>query len=181
MTDDDNAFASIRSCDGCTLCCKIIGIQELESPAGAWCRHCKIGSGCSIYETRPGECRTFRCAYLVDPDLDETWKPNESKIVVMMNTVDNRLEAHVDTHRPHAWKQAPYYAQLKAWSKLVMQHGAQLIVFVGRQRIQILPDRDVDLGPLFEDQVVATRKRAAPIGATYRGRKERRTGSVEWP
>lgn len=143
MTTDSVGFPSIRSCDGCTLCCKVVGIEEIESPAGTWCRHCNIGAGCAIYEQRPGECRTFRCAYLVDASLDERWKPSESKIVLITNTTHKRIEVHVDPHRPNAWKQAPFYAQLKAWSKSSAQNGAQVVVYIAKQAIVVLPDRDV--------------------------------------
>jgi hypothetical protein len=175
MTTESVGYPSIRNCDGCTLCCKIIGIEELDNPAGTWCPHCKIGAGCAIYERRPKECRTFRCAYLVDPALDERWKPSESKIVLITDTTQKRIEAHVDPHRPMAWRLEPVYAQLKTWSRSAVQNGAQVVVFVARHAYVILPDRDVDLGVLDEDDVIVTRTESTIGGIpTYNASKTRR-------
>ena len=71
-----------RSCGSCTMCCKVLGIKELAKPVGKWCSHCDIGKGCKIYDTRPQECQTFHCLWLVDNRLADHWKPDRSKIVI---------------------------------------------------------------------------------------------------
>ena len=43
----------MHSRDGCTACCKILKIRELNKPANTWCKHCNIGVGCGIYDSRP--------------------------------------------------------------------------------------------------------------------------------
>ena len=43
-----------RTCGDCTLCCKVMAIEELAKPVGTWCPHCKPGRGCRIYPDRPG-------------------------------------------------------------------------------------------------------------------------------
>ena len=58
-------------CGGCTLCCKVMGVPSISKPASQWCKHCRTGFGCGIYETRPGECRNFICGYLSIPALPE--------------------------------------------------------------------------------------------------------------
>ena len=55
-----------RACGDCTLCCKVMAIEELAKPAGQWCRHCKPGRGCLIYDSRPAECSAFDCLWLID-------------------------------------------------------------------------------------------------------------------
>jgi len=45
-------------------------IRSLDKPAGKWCDHCAIGSGCKIYEERPQDCRDFHCGYLRLPDKE---------------------------------------------------------------------------------------------------------------
>ncbi|MDB5633206.1 MAG: hypothetical protein JWR49_2061, partial [Tardiphaga sp.] len=30
------------------MCCKVYRIDDLEKPAGKWCVHCAIASGCKI-------------------------------------------------------------------------------------------------------------------------------------
>jgi Fe-S-cluster containining protein len=53
-----------RSCGGCTACCRPFAIKAVEKPANVWCQHCKVGTGCKIYDTRPNACRGFACAWL---------------------------------------------------------------------------------------------------------------------
>lgn len=51
-------------CGGCTMCCKIMGVTELNKPANSWCTKCTKGVGCSVYETRPTSCVEFKCVWL---------------------------------------------------------------------------------------------------------------------
>jgi hypothetical protein len=37
-----------RSCDSCTLCCKLMPVDQHAKPAATWCPHCESGSGCRI-------------------------------------------------------------------------------------------------------------------------------------
>jgi hypothetical protein len=51
-------------CGGCTLCCKLIDIPWMNSPAGEYCRECEINKGCKIYNTTlPKDCKDYQCAY----------------------------------------------------------------------------------------------------------------------
>ncbi len=155
---------SARNCDGCTLCCKVLSIAALDKPQGQWCPHCAVGRTCNIYGSRPDECRTFECSYLVDPRLDPAWEPRRSRIVLVCEAGTNRIVAHVDTSRPDAWRRAPYYAQLKAWSRQAVSARGQVVVYVGRRATVILPDRDVDVGVVGDDEVIVTSGRMTPGG-----------------
>jgi len=53
-----------RACGGCNACCKPFAIPEIGKLTATWCTHCVRGVGCAIYETRPGACRMFACAWL---------------------------------------------------------------------------------------------------------------------
>jgi hypothetical protein len=53
-----------RVCGGCTLCCKVIPVEELGKPAGKRCQHVRSGKGCSIYASRPWSCREWSCLWL---------------------------------------------------------------------------------------------------------------------
>jgi Fe-S-cluster containining protein len=136
---------TVRDCDGCTLCCKVIGVKALGKEMGVWCQHCSPGGGCAIYETRPDECRNFDCGYLLEPSLGPEWKPSESKIVLLTELGGRRIVAHVDTQRPDAWRREPFYSTLKMWAKDNAAVGGQVVVSIGPRRIAILPDRDVEL------------------------------------
>jgi hypothetical protein len=136
---------TVRNCDGCTLCCKVIGVKALEKPMGTWCQHCAPKGGCAIYAERPDECRTFDCGYLLEPSLTPEWKPSESKIVLLTEDGGRRIVAHVDTQRPDAWKREPFYSTLKMWARDNAGVGGQVVVSIGPRRIAILADRDVEI------------------------------------
>lgn len=51
------------NCNGCTLCCKLLNIDSTNSPKNELCKHCEEYKGCTIYKTRPQECKEFNCAY----------------------------------------------------------------------------------------------------------------------
>lgn len=151
-----------RGCGGCTLCCKVLSIEAMGKPAGTWCRECAAGSGCRIYDRRPGECRDYFCAYLTWAGVPEAWKPAKSKIVLDFDPTGRTLRAHVDPARPDAWRAEPYYSQLKAWARVDRR---RVIVIVRGRAIVVLPDRDVDLGVMAPDEVVVTEQRPTPAGA----------------
>jgi hypothetical protein len=58
-----------RACGSCTLCCKVIAVADFDKLPGVWCPHCVRGKGCGIYETRPTDCRTFFCEWMLDKGL----------------------------------------------------------------------------------------------------------------
>lgn len=73
-----------RPCGGCTMCCKLPEVPDLEKPAGVWCRHCNKGKGCTIYAERPEGCRAFMCLWKVMPDFPEEMRPDKSKVLWQM-------------------------------------------------------------------------------------------------
>jgi hypothetical protein len=154
-----------RSCDGCTLCCKIFAIPELAKPRHEWCKHCDVGKGCKVYETRPHTCRDFFCGYLLMPDLPEHWKPSRSRMVLTWESDANRMVINVDGGRPDAWKKEPYYAQIKKWAVAAVRSRGQILLWQGKEAFAILPNRDVFLGPLRTGQGIAIVERRGPGGA----------------
>src|SRR5260370_30581721 len=71
-----------RACGECSLCCKLIRVDAFAKAPGIWCAHCAPGSGCTIYDSRPAECRDFYCAWMVSPNLREEWRPSPCKLVL---------------------------------------------------------------------------------------------------
>ena len=149
-------------------------VAAVASPVGQWCRHCAPSSGCGIYETRPQACRSFECSWLVDPNLGPAWEPRRSRIVLVCMAGSNRISAHVDPGRPDAFRRAPYYAQLKAWSRQAVAARGQVVAYVGRRATVILPDRDVDLGEMADDEVILTSGVRTPAGLRIEVSKARR-------
>jgi hypothetical protein len=65
-----------RDCKGCTLCCKLLSVEELNMPPLVWCPKCDTKQGCTIYADRPTECRQFFCEFLLDGSMGAHWKPS---------------------------------------------------------------------------------------------------------
>jgi hypothetical protein len=138
------------------MCCKLLLIRELEKAEGIWCKHCNVGVGCRIYDQRPGECSRFHCGFLQIGTLSEDWRPSKCKIVLAPALDNRRLAVHVDPSRPDAWKAEPYYSQLKKWTMETVSESKQVVVYIGRRAIVILPNKDVDLGDVAEDELIVT-------------------------
>ena len=168
---EESPILSGRACGSCTLCCKVLGIIELGSPQGQWCRHCDIGRGCRIYDERPSECRSFHCGYLIWPMTDEHWFPARSKMVIVSELDGKRVAIYVDPARPDAWRERPYHDEIRQWATGAAQQAHQLVVFIGRRAIVIFPDREVDLGPIADDERVITFERRGPAGNVWQAVK----------
>lgn len=136
-----------RECGTCMLCCKVMAIDEIGKPPGAWCQHIKRGVGCAIYATRPGECRTYFCHWMVDPRLSDEWKPDRSKFTLAINA-GGHITAFVDPGQPGAWRKSPYYETMKRWAAEGVRANPPRIVMVrvGARGTVILPDREIDIG-----------------------------------
>jgi hypothetical protein len=154
-----------RSCGECSMCCKIFKVDEFAKPRGVWCQHCNPGKGCMIHEVRPQMCRDFFCAYITTPQLGEEWKPSHSKIVLEVNMGGKRITAHVDPGRPKAWRTEPYYSALKRWSRPDRPDRKQVLVAIGAHVYAILPDREIDLGIVSEDEIIVMGDRQTPAGS----------------
>lgn len=47
------------------------------------CQHCSLGEGCGIYATRPNVCRDYYCLWRSLPEMDESWRPDISGIMMI--------------------------------------------------------------------------------------------------
>jgi hypothetical protein len=148
------AAKEARRCGTCTLCCKLLTIEELGKPDGQWCPHCVQGRGCTIYSDRPNECRGFQCGYLMWPELGEHWLPARSKLVAAFKPDGMEIVFHVDPGVPNAWRAEPYYSEIRGMAG----HAYTIFVQIGRRVIAIFPDREVDLGVVAEDERIAIRE-----------------------
>ena len=142
---EPGSYVDGRACGTCTLCCKLFDIRALDKPQFEWCKHCDIGKGCKIYETRPQECADFVCGYLTDPSLGEEWFPSKSKIVVT-HEAGALVGVHVDPGRPDAWRREPYYSQVMAWAARAAVGEGQVVVWEGRNAVALLPSGEKQLG-----------------------------------
>lgn len=151
-----------RSCDNCTMCCKLMAVDALAKPRGSWCPHCDHKQGCKIYEARPEACRIFYCGYRRIPHLDERWKPSKAKFLVNYETAKNRIVIHADPARPDAWRAEPYYSVIKGWAANAAREKGLVVVWTGPTATAVLPERDKHLGAVRDDQILYVTPGATP-------------------
>lgn len=164
------------------MCCKVLKVEDLGKPGGVMCSHCAQGAGCQIYDSRPQECRLFYCRFLHDPSLREEWRPSKSRIVVAVAPDRQRIAAHVDPERPGAWRREPFYSTFKAWARELASQPdrvGQMYVAIGKRTIVILPDRNVDVGIVEDDEIVITKKSYGARGLSYEAIKIKREQAAE--
>lgn len=161
---DENELVAGRSCDGCTMCCKLLSIEVLEKPRSIWCSHCDKKRGCKIYEERPVACRTFFCGWRRIADLDERWKPSQSKFLINYEAAHKRIAIHVDTDRLGAWRQEPYHGTIMQWARTAEAQGGSVVVWTGRNVTVVSANGDFDLGNLRDDQFILPVERPVPGG-----------------
>ena len=151
-----------RRCGDCTLCCKVMTVEEIKKPNGQWCPHCVTGRGCAVYASRPNECRAFLCGYLLWPALGEHWLPVRSKLVLAFKPDGMEIIVHVDPGVPNAWRAEPYYSEIRRMAGQAAGTSYTVFVQIGRRVIAVFPDREIDLGVVEEDERIAIRQEGPP-------------------
>ena len=127
----------------CTLCCKVMAIEELAKPASLWCSHCKPGRGCLIYANRPAECESFSCRWLVDEQLDQLWN---------LTTSEDGIEIRCDPGFPDAWRKEPFRSEIRQWAVSGETLDMTVVVMSGQKLTLVMPDRELDLGVVGPDE-----------------------------
>ncbi len=69
------------NCDGCTLCCKLLKISWMDSPAGEYCKECHPNVKCKIYNKAPKKCLEFDCAYNQMKQVDISLRPDKCGVI----------------------------------------------------------------------------------------------------
>jgi uncharacterized cysteine cluster protein YcgN (CxxCxxCC family) len=155
-----------RSCGECSLCCKLLRIDALSKPIGIWCTHCAPGrGGCTIYESRPAECRDFYCAWLTSAVLGPEWRPNKCKMFLRME--GNLVAVHVDPSDPTAWRREPFFQQLKEFANKAVGSKQQVAVYVKNRVIVIFPNKEVDVGIMNPGDELVVRQLWGPQGRDW--------------
>ena len=164
MASNDEDLVSGRSCQDCTLCCKLLFVEVLEKPRAVWCPHCDQKRGCKIYANRPEPCQSFYCGYRRIADLDGRWKPAKAKFLINYESAVNRIAIHADPTRPDAWRMEPFYTTIRKWAANALRENGTVVVWCGPHVIVVLPDRERDLGTPREDQFIVRVERPGPRG-----------------
>ena len=163
-----DSTAAKRACGTCTLCCKVFSIPEFNKPQGVWCPQCRQGVGCRIYETRPDRCRDYVCGWLADNSIPEEWKPERSKIVLSFSRDNGYIYAVVDPGYPKAWRNAPYYDQLRRWAASLIDKERYVIVSIKQASTLILPNGPFFLGDGKLSYNFRVHQGSNPAGTIYR-------------
>lgn len=112
-----------RTCGDCSLCCRLMGIAELNKPVNQWCPHCAVldkpsRAGCKIYESRPPSCAGFQCMWLMEENIPDSLRPDKCGVLFFYPDPNERgaetldaIHAKCDPKRPDAWR-APMVEKL---------------------------------------------------------------------
>ena len=132
-----------RSCGDCSMCCKVLHIAEFDKPANQWCPHIANGGGCGIYDTRYATCRGFQCLWTLNEDLGPEWQPHRSKFIIHRVATNPGLWINVDKSQPLAWKNQPFYRQIKEWAAAARDGSGFVAVCVGDRTTLVFPEEDL--------------------------------------
>ena len=138
--------SSGKSCGECGLCCKMMGVAELDKAPAQRCAHFKRGQGCRIYEDRPKACADFICYWLHAPNLGDAWRPDRTGFVMHLSEFGRTLNIEVDPASAQIWRTEPYRSQLTAWARDGAARALELLVWQGRRCTRITGDGEIDLG-----------------------------------
>jgi hypothetical protein len=133
-----------RSCGDCNLCCKIPGVAALGKKNLTWCAHCDIGKGCRIYETRPDECRSFRCLWLDDEGLPPEFDPRRARFIAYFK--DKCLVIDCDAGARNIHRDRKYAALFARLAEGLEPHGGFVSVCFGEHMVAVTPRETFDLG-----------------------------------
>jgi hypothetical protein len=134
-----------RQCADCSMCCKILKITSLEKPRFDWCSKCLIGRGCSAYDARPEECRTFECMWLYDKNLPEAFRPNKCHFVMYTHHAGYFI-VECDRHVRNIHTNKKYEKYFRDISRKLEPSGRFVAVCYGEDVFAITPGKVYDLG-----------------------------------
>lgn len=120
-----------RPCGKCAMCCRLPAIEQLDKPAGQWCKHWKKGTNCTIYTDRPEVCRKFYCLWNLGLIPEELY-PHQTRVVLAI--YDDVLVVYCHPDYPHAWEEGKMGEYINQWEgRFIVQTGEhkQVIIPVG--------------------------------------------------
>jgi hypothetical protein len=101
------------------------------------------------------------------PELDQTWHPLVSKMVVDQEAEGNRISIHVHPDYPLKWREEPYYSQIKKWSVFAVDHQAQVVIYVKDRVTVVLPNKEIDLGEVEPEDHIMVGELDVPVGRDW--------------
>jgi hypothetical protein len=137
-----------KSCGSCSLCCKLFDVPPIDNkPAGVWCKNCKPGKGCGIWDSRPEFCKDYFCHWHFDASLGPEWRPDVAKFLISNEVGGIWLSIITDRNLPNAWRREPYHSRLRGLAGRLIDGGKHgLLLIDGDRKFIVLPDREVLIG-----------------------------------
>jgi hypothetical protein len=86
---ENTAAPGARRCEGCSVCCTVLGVEKLGKPPDCTCVHV-TAAGCGIYATRPQVCRQYLCSWLLGLG-QEGDRPDRSGVLVALDERDGEF------------------------------------------------------------------------------------------
>ena len=153
----------MRSCSGCTACCKLRPVPDLQKKENECCAHQRHDRGCMIYRRRPVSCQIFRCWWLVDPHFPlprpdrAGYVVDPTPDVVVLNTDPSGDPLRGEkvaafslwTSRPDAHRDP----ELRAWLQRRIGRDKVLIVVRGAASLTLVPPAQSSTGDWLELEV----------------------------
>jgi hypothetical protein len=81
-------------------------------------------------------------------NLGDEWRPTKAKMVLSPGADGKIISVHVDPAFPNAWREEPYHGTLRKLARDAANAKGQVVVYLKKRAIVILPDKDVELGEL---------------------------------
>jgi uncharacterized protein len=106
-----------KACGTCSMCCKVLEIEELRKPAGPACKNCIVGGGCRIYEARPNVCREFECVWKGDRGMSLQLRPDRVGTILIEDEDTTEYQAVCDPDEPFAWRRPLMFQHLVSMAK----------------------------------------------------------------
>jgi hypothetical protein len=106
-----------KSCGECTLCCRVLVIDELDKDAGILCSNCTVSAGCKIYKKRPQVCRDYLCEWMTDRTMPPQLRPDRTGTILQEDPDSEEFQAVVDPKTPMAWRHPLVFKLLVAKAK----------------------------------------------------------------
>jgi hypothetical protein len=121
------------------MCCKLLGVAELNKPAGRWCDLVQIGQGCGDYEHRPQSCHDFVCLWLSGEAkaMTEDMRPDKIKAVLSTTEDGTRCVVYIDPATPDHYKTNRLLGDMIHRMRLTVD-----VIIVCGDRRKLLPSRE---------------------------------------
>lgn len=133
------------TCGACTLCCKLLAVDELAKPACSWCALAEPGKGCRTYDERPDSCRAFECLWLQTQSHEigkfpGDLRPDRCRVILTTTEDGDTLVAHVDPSYPNAYLEGGVGHLIRSF-----RDRREAVVIVTGERRKLLTVREVTL------------------------------------